>query len=213
MLRAAERGVNAAGGFEMLVAQAVYAAQYFTGQFFASDSVIPAACRRLQRQLANVSLIGMPGCGKSTVGAALAQTLNKTFVDLDEEIERRTGQNIPDIFAREGEEAFRRYEAAALADIAKQTGQVIACGGGIVKTQANVHALRQNGCVLWVQRPLGKLATGGRPLSRGGAALKQLQEERTPLYRAAADAVLDNAGTLQAAVEAAVQLFEREPLL
>ncbi len=213
VLRAAERGVNAAGGFEMLVAQAVYAAQYFTGQFFASDSVIPAACRRLQRQLANVSLIGMPGCGKSTVGAALAQTLNKTFVDLDEEIERRTGQNIPDIFAREGEEAFRRYEAAALADIAKQTGQVIACGGGIVKTQANVHALRQNGCVLWVQRPLGKLATGGRPLSRGGAALKQLQEERTPLYRAAADAVLDNAGTLQAAVEAAVQLFEREPLL
>ena len=213
VLRAAERGVNAAGGFEMLVAQAVYAAQYFTGQFFASDSVIPAACRRLQRQLANVSLIGMPGCGKSTVGAALAQTLNKTFVDLDEEIERRTGQNIPDIFAREGEDAFRRYEAAALADIAKQTGQVIACGGGIVKTQANVHALRQNGCVLWVQRPLGKLATGGRPLSRGGAALKQLQEERTPLYRAAADAVLDNAGTLQAAVEAAVQLFEREPLL
>ena len=126
VLRAADHGVNAAGGFEMLVAQAVYAAQYFTGQFFASDSVIPAACRRLQRQLTNVSLIGMPGCGKSSVGAVLAQTLNKTFVDLDEEIERRTGQNIPDIFAREGEDAFRRYEAAALADITQQTGQVIA---------------------------------------------------------------------------------------
>lgn len=197
----------------MLVAQAVYAAQYFTGRFFATDSVIPTASRRLQHQLANISLIGMPGCGKSTIGAALAKRLNKTFVDLDEEIERRTGNNIPDIFAREGEEAFRRYEAETLADIGKRTGQVIACGGGIIKTPANVHALRQNGCVLWVQRPLGKLATRGRPLSQGGAALKQLQAERTPLYRDASDAVLDNSTTLNAVVQAAVQLFESDTLL
>ena len=213
LLRAAEHGIKTAGGFEMLVAQAVYAAQYFTGRFFATDSVIPTASRRLQHQLANISLIGMPGCGKSTIGAALAKRLNKTFVDLDEEIERRTGNNIPDIFAREGEEAFRRYEAETLADIGKRTGQVIACGGGIIKTPANVHALRQNGCVLWVQRPLGKLATRGRPLSQGGAALKQLQAERTPLYRDASDAVLDNSTTLNAVVQAAVQLFESDTLL
>ena len=213
LLRAEEHGVKTAGGFEMLVAQAVYAAQYFTGRFYATDSVIPTASRRLQHQLANISLIGMPGCGKSTIGAALAKRLNKTFVDLDEEIERRTGNNIPDIFAHEGEEAFRRYEAETLADIGKRTGQVIACGGGIIKTPANVHAMRQNGCVLWVQRPLGKLATGGRPLSQGGAALKQLQAERTPLYRAAAHAVLDNSSTLANAVQAAVQLFESDTLL
>ena len=213
LLRAEEHGVKTAGGFEMLVAQAVYAAQHFTGRFYATDSVIPTASRRLQRQLANISLIGMPGCGKSTIGAALAKRLNKTFVDLDEEIERRTGNNIPDIFAHEGEEAFRRYEAETLADIGKRTGQVIACGGGIIKTPANVHAMRQNGCVLWVQRPLGKLATGGRPLSQGGAALKQLQAERTPLYRAAAHAVLDNSSTLANAVQAAVQLFESDTML
>lgn len=213
LLRAEDHGVKTAGGFEMLVAQAVYAAQYFTGRFYATDSVIPTASRRLQHQLANISLIGMPGCGKSTIGAALAKRLNKTFVDLDEEIERRTGNNIPDIFAHEGEEAFRRYEAETLADIGKRTGQVIACGGGIIKTPANVHAMRQNGCVLWVQRPLGKLATGGRPLSQGGAALKQLQAERTPLYRAAAHAVLDNSSTLANAVQAAVQLFESDTLL
>ena len=213
LLRAEDHGVKTAGGFEMLVAQAVYAAQYFTGRFYATDSVIPTASRRLQHQLANISLIGMPGCGKSTIGAALAKRLNKTFVDLDEEIERRTGNNIPDIFAHEGEEAFRRYEAETLADIGKRTGQVIACGGGIIKTPANVHAMRQNGCVLWVQRPLGKLATGGRPLSQGGAALKQLQAERTPLYRAAAHAVLDNSSTMANAVQAAVQLFESDTLL
>ena len=213
LLRAEEHGITAAGGFEMLVAQAVYAAQHFTGRFYATDSVIPTASRRLRRQLANVSLIGMPGCGKSTIGAALAKRLGKTFVDLDEEIERRTGNNIPDIFAREGEEAFRRYEAETLADVAKHTGQIIACGGGVIKNPANVRALRQNGSVLWVQRPLGKLATGGRPLSQGGAALKQLQAERTPLYQAAADAVLDNSSTLAAAVQAAVQLLESDRLL
>lgn len=213
LLRAEEHGITAAGGFEMLVAQAVYAAQHFTGRFYATDSVIPTASRRLRRQLANVSLIGMPGCGKSTIGSALAKQLGKTFVDLDEEIERRTGNNIPDIFAREGEEAFRRYEAETLADVAKHTGQIIACGGGVIKNPANVRALRQNGSVLWVQRPLGKLATGGRPLSQGGAALKQLQAERTPLYQAAADAVLDNSSTLAAAVQAAVQLLESDRLL
>lgn len=213
LLRAEEHGITAAGGFEMLVAQAVYAAQHFTGRFYATDSVIPTASRRLRRQLANVSLIGMPGCGKSTIGSALAKQLGKTFVDLDEEIERRTGNNIPDIFAREGEEAFRRYEAETLADVAKHTGQIIACGGGVIKNPANVRALRQNGSVLWVQRPLGKLATGGRPLSQGGAALKQLQAERTPLYQAAADTVLDNSSTLAAAVQAAVQLLESDRLL
>lgn len=213
LLRAAERGIKTAGGFEMLVAQAVYAAQYFTGRFYAVDSVIPTASRRLTHQLANLSLIGMPGCGKSTIGAALAKQLGKTFVDLDEEIERRTGNNIPDIFAHEGEDAFRRYEADILADIAKGTNQVIACGGGIVKTPANVHALRQNGWVLWVQRPLGKLATGGRPLSQGGAALKQLHAERTPLYRNASDGVLDNSTTLDRVVQEAARTFAAYELL
>lgn len=213
VLRAAERGVTAAGGFEMLVAQAVYAAQYFTGRTFDAGQAVPEVSRRLQRELANVSLIGMPGCGKSSIGAALSKRLGKAFVDLDEEIERRTGCNIPDIFAREGEEAFRRYEAETLAEVGKRTGQVIACGGGVIKTAANVHALRQNGTVLWVQRALDKLATGGRPLSRGGAALKQLQTERTPLYRAAADAVLDNSASLDRVVQEAVQLVDAQPLL
>ena len=213
VLRAAECGVTAAGGFEMLVAQAVYAAQHFTGRSLDAGRIIPETCRRLQSELSNVSLIGMPGCGKSSIGAALAKRLGKTFVDLDEEIERRTGCNIPDIFAREGEEAFRRYEAETLADVCLHTGQVIACGGGIIKTPANVHALRQNGTVLWVQRALDKLATYGRPLSRGGTALKRLEAERTPLYRAAADAVLDNSGSLNRVAQAAAQLVASQNLL
>ena len=207
LLRAEEQGIPAASGFEMLVAQAVFAAEHFTGKALDADMLIPAVSRQLRHELANISIIGMPGCGKSTIGAALAKQLGKTFVDLDAEIERRTGQTIPDIFAREGEAAFRRYEAETLADVAKQNRQVIACGGGVIKSAANVRALRQNGPVLWVRRPIEKLATGGRPLSKGGAALKQLEEERTPLYQAAASAVLDNTTSLHAAVDAAAALF------
>ena len=155
----------------------------------------------------------MPGSGKSTIGAALAKKLGKTFIDLDAEIERRTGHNIPDIFAQEGEAAFRRYEAETLADVAKQNRQIIACGGGIIKSPANVRALRQNGPVLWVRRPIEKLATCGRPLSKGGAALKQLEEERTPLYEAAASVVLDNTGTLREAADKAAALFEADETL
>ena len=127
LLRAEDCGVTAAGGFEMLVAQAVFAAEHFTGRQLDTAAIIPAVSRELRHQLANVSIIGMPGCGKSTVGAALAKRLDKKFVDLDAEIERRTGHNIPDIFAQEGEAAFRRYETDVLAEVAKGNSQVIAC--------------------------------------------------------------------------------------
>ena len=213
LLRAEDCGVTAAGGFEMLVAQAVFAAEHFTGKTLDSAAIIPDVSRRLRHELANVSIIGMPGCGKSTVGAALAKRLGKKFVDLDAEIERRTGYTIPDIFAQDGEAAFRRYEADVLADIAKGNSQVIACGGGVIKNPANSRALRQNGPVLWVRRPLERLATGGRPLSKGGAALKQLEAERTPLYSAASTAVLENNGTLAEAVERAVELFKKDETL
>ena len=208
VLRAKDRGLAAAGGFEMLVAQAVYAAEYFTGRTLDCETLIPKISRELQKELQNVVLIGMPGCGKSTVGAVLAQKLGKTFVDADAEIERRTGKAIPDIFAQEGEEAFRRYEADVIADLTRQNRQVIACGGGVVKTPQNLHALRQNGPVLWVQRPIEKLATSGRPLSKGGEALRRMEHERLPLYRAAATGTVCNDGALTDTVTAALHLLK-----
>ena len=208
VLRAKDKGLVAAGGFEMLVAQAVYAAEYFTGRTLDCETLIPKISRELQKELQNVVLIGMPGCGKSTVGAALAQKLGKTFVDADAEIERRTGKAIPDIFAQEGEEAFRRYEADVIADLTRQNRQVIACGGGVVKTPQNLHALRQNGPVLWVQRPIEKLATAGRPLSKGGEALRRMEHERLPLYRAAATGTVCNDGALTDTVTAALHLLK-----
>ena len=209
LLRAEARGVPAYCGFEMLVAQAVYAAELFTGRTLDKPALIEKIQRPMKRQLTNVSLIGMPGCGKSTVGEALARVLGKTYVDLDELVEQRAGMPIPDIFAREGEDAFRRYEAAALADVSREHGQVIACGGGIIKTPGAARRLRQNGPVIWVRRPVEFLATAGRPLSTGREALLRMQAEREPAYRAASDAVIDNTARLDDAVNAARSAFEQ----
>lgn len=208
LLRSEALGVPAYCGFEMLVAQAVYAAGHFTGKELDCEVLIPAVHRDLKRQLCNVSLVGMPGCGKSTVGKALADALGKEFVDLDTEIECRTGHNIPDIFETEGEDAFRRYESEALAALAKENRMVIACGGGVVKNPANVRALRQNGPVLWMRRPLDRLATAGRPLSSGMEALRRMEAERTPLYQAAADATVDNLAAPADTVAAALSVLE-----
>lgn len=206
--RARAVGVPAWGGLEMLVGQAVYAVQRFTGKELDAEALIQKTHRDLRRQRCNVCLIGMPGSGKSTVAQELAKRLDKPFIDLDAEIERRAGMSIPDIFAQQGEPAFRRREAAVLADISKEAGQVIACGGGVVKTPGNNRRLRQNGPVLWIRRPVEHLAMSGRPLSRGRTALRQMERERDPLYASIADATVDNTGSLDAAVAAALQAFE-----
>lgn len=208
LLRAEEQGVPAYCGFEMLVGQAVFAAEKFV-ETRMPENIIADTHRDLKRELSNVSLIGMPGSGKSTVGKALAKRLGKTYVDLDELIEQRAGMPIPDIFAREGEESFRRYEAKAVADVSKETRQVIACGGGVIKDPRNARALRQNGPVLWIRRPVERLATNGRPLSTGLEALTRMETERTPLYKAAADAAVDNTGRMQDTVALAAEAFER----
>ena len=161
----------------------------------------------------NIVLIGMMGAGKSTVGQLLAGRLKKTLVDTDKLIEAREGLTVEEIFATQGEDYFRSLEVGVAQGLSLRSGLIIACGGGIIKSPANVRALRQNGPVLWVRRPIEKLATCGRPLSKGGAALKQLEEERTPLYEAAASVVLDNTGTLREAADKAAALFEADETL
>lgn len=208
LLRARARGIPAYCGFEMLVAQAVVSAGHFLDKLFSANQ-IDEACHALRRELSNVSLIGMPGCGKSTVGRALARALAKKYVDLDDVIEEHAKMPIPDIFAQYGEETFRKYEAEAVAACAKLTDQVIACGGGVIKTPGNARLLRQNGPVLWIRRPVEKLPTAGRPLSMGGHSLKQMEAERTPLYRAASDAAVDNYGQLSDTVKDAVEAFDQ----
>ena len=211
ILRAEEAGVPVAvGGLEMLVAQAVYAAEYFLSRKF-EDA--PGEIRRitaaLRRDLLNIALIGMPSSGKTTLGKMLAKQLGRTFVDLDEEIVKTAGCSIPDIFAAEGEDGFRARETAETRRFGKEGRQLLSCGGGAVKRPENLRALRQNGVVLFIDRPVEALAVGGdRPLSSSMDALREMEAQRRPLYLAAADAVIPNNGTLDNALRAALEALD-----
>ena len=195
LLEAERRGLVALNGLWMLVAQAKESAEWFTGEKI-SDAVIAAIHHSLRLQMENVILIGMPGCGKTTVGQQLAQKLKKKFVDADSALEEATGRKITDIIPQDGAEAFRRMESEILEDLGKRSGLVIATGGGCVTQARNYPLLHQNGTLFWLTRDLKKLPTDGRPFSQM-ESLERMFEVREPLYRQFADAVISNDGTLE----------------
>ena len=193
LLDAEKLGIPHENGLWMLVAQAKEAAEYFTGKKL-PDSCIEKIHGILSRQMKNVVLIGMPGCGKSTIGNLLARKLGRKFVDADEEIIQLAGKSIPEIFAQDGEEIFREWETMALEHLGKQSGLVIATGGGCVTRQRNYPALHQNGSIVWLERDLSLLPTDGRPLSQSNR-LEEMYAVRKPLYEAFADVRVANTGS------------------
>lgn len=200
MLQAEQLGIPHASGLSMLVAQAKKACEYFTGNPV-PDAEIDRIERLLSRQMENIILIGMPGCGKSSVGKALAAVLNRTFLDADEEIVRRADCSIPEIFAAQGEAGFRRAESAVLADLGKQSGIVLATGGGCVTRPENYPSLHQNGCIVWLTRDLSLLPTDGRPMSQANP-LEALWEKRKALYEQFSDVKISNDRTISECVNA-----------
>ena len=190
LLDAESRGLIAMNGLWMLVAQAKESAEWFAGVQI-PDGKIAQIHGLLRAQMENTVLIGMPGCGKTTVGQALATMQGKRFVDADAVLEERVGRKITDIIPTDGEEAFRQMETDTLAELGKQSGLVIATGGGCVTRERNYPLLHQNGTILWLTRELDKLPTHGRPLSQTGK-LQQMYAVREPMYRRFADAVISN---------------------
>jgi shikimate dehydrogenase len=134
----------------------------------------------------NIALIGMPGCGKSTVGRILAEKLERPFSDIDELIEKAAGKCIPKIFAEDGEESFRLLETRILGEEAKKNGLVIATGGGVVTRPENLDLLRKNSLVIFLKRDLSELVTEGRPLSKS-EGIEALAKQRLPLYETWSD--------------------------
>jgi len=189
----AGRAMRYTGGLSMLVRQAVAAEELFFDKTI-PDSETERILASLQGEMENLVLIGMPGCGKSTVGAALSKFTGKPLVDLDGAIVQRAGKHIPQIFAEEGEGAFRALEHQVLVEAASKTGQVIATGGGAVLWSENRLALRRSGRVCFLRRDLSLLPKDGRPLSQAND-LQELYRARFPLYRDTADCVVDNDGS------------------
>lgn len=198
LIDAESRGIKAVNGLWMLVAQAKESAQWFTSKDI-PDSVIPEIHTTLQKQMNNIILIGMPGCGKSTIGALLAQKSNREFVDADALIVKKVGKSIPEIFAESGERGFRDIETQVLSDVCKYSNLVIATGGGCVTRPENYHLFHQNGQIVWIKRDIAALPTNGRPLSQNHS-LEEMYQLRAPLYRAFADTQIENHTSLDDAV-------------
>lgn len=186
------RGIPCVSGLKMLVEQARAASERFTG------SAIDAArteevLARLRRETQNIVLVGMPGSGKTTIGRLLAQKTGRSLVDTDERIVEMTGMDIPAYFRDHGEGAFRAAESEVIAEAGKQSGLVIATGGGCVTRPENRARLNRNGVVFFLKRSLNLLPKAGRPLSQANS-LEDMYEVRLPLYRAFADAEIENEG-------------------
>lgn len=200
ILAAQAKGIPAVSGLSMLVAQAREAAELFVGHAIPAGRVEDIVSE-IGAQTLNLILVGMPGCGKSTLGQAVAAALQREFVDCDAEIVRRAGKSIPEIFSQDGEGAFRALESGVLADVCRGHGLVISTGGGAVLRAENRDAMRQNGRVCLIRRALALLPRDGRPLSASEDAVARLWEARRAAYETAADFPVENDGTVEEAAE------------
>lgn len=200
--QAEKRTIPCTTGLSMLVAQAVRAHEYFFDTKI-SDSVIEEVFYGCLKKILNVVFIGMPGCGKTSVGKEYAKITERSFLDTDIFVEQ-CGMSIPDIFEKYGEEYFRDKETQGIEMLSALSEKVIATGGGAVKRDRNVALMKQNGIVVYLKRDLDKLSTDGRPLSSGGKEkIMKLYEERKALYENAADVVIE---TYEDACECAMRL-------
>lgn len=177
-------------GLCMLVAQAKEAAEIFTEKSI-SDDVLTNIISSIAKDKSNIILVGMPGCGKTTVGKSIANLLNREFVDIDELIFEKYSISPGDIIRENGEAYFREIETKLLKDEALKTGRVISTGGGAVTISENRYYIRENGLVVYIKRDLEALSTDGRPLS-GTLGVEELYKIRKGLYEEVSDIEVDN---------------------
>ena len=189
VLQAEKLGIPYMSGLYMLVAQAKRTAEVFENRKI-PDSETERIWKKLILAMQNIVLVGMPGSGKSTVSARLAEKLDRIALDSDAEIEERNGATCAQLIEKHGEAAFRKLESEVLADLGKRSGAVIATGGGCVMREENYDLLHQNGVIFWLERDLSQLPREGRPLSSGDLAA--MYEARKTHYARFADHVIDN---------------------
>lgn len=206
LLDAEKRGITTENGLWMLVAQAREAAELFTGTDIA-DAKIAQIHAKLSTQMQNIILVGMPGCGKTTVGHLLAEKTGKPFMDSDALITELAGKSIPQIFEEDGEDVFRMWETKALEQLGRKSGLIISTGGGCITRQRNYPLLHQNGVIIWLKRELSLLPTEGRPLSQANK-LQDLYRLRKPLYEAFSDIIISNDGTPEESVSSILNALE-----
>ena len=205
LMDAESRGIPHISGLTMLVGQAKRSAEIFCSKII-DDEKEAEVFELLRRRMENIILIGMPGSGKSTIGKILAESMGRPFYDADKEIEKASGKTIPEIFECEGEAAFRAIETDVLSKLGKESGAVIATGGGCVTREENYAHLHQNGIIIFIERDISLLAREGRPLSQN-VDLNRMYSERFHLYIRFADKIVKNDATLDQTVKKVTELL------
>ena len=205
LLQAEALGIPHENGLSMLAAQAKRASELFTGKSL-PDEDVERSIRAVEHTLQNIVLIGMPGCGKSTLARLLGERLNRPVVELDRLIEETAGIPIPEIFAAQGESGFRALETQALREAGKRSGAILSTGGGCVTRPENYPLLHQNGRIVWLRRDVSLLPTAGRPLSQARSP-EVIYRERRPLYERFADRTVDNDGPIEKTLEQILEVI------
>ena len=189
VLDAQERGIKAEGGLYMLVMQAVVAVEHFLNTAIPKETA-DQVFASIYASKENIVLTGMPGSGKSTVGKLL-ELEGFSFVDTDEEIEKRCGCSICDLIKEKGEPYFRDLETEVIREVSSNSCRIISTGGGAILREENVRCLKRNGRLYFLNAELSRLqATNSRPLSDTVEKLKRLYMERMPVYQKSADMVV-----------------------
>lgn len=207
VLDGASKGVTAIGGLEMLIGQAKCAVEIFLGKKM-EDSIIQKLYTSILEERSNLVLIGMSGCGKTTLGKKAAQQLGKTFIDIDEEIVKEIKMPISEYFIKIGQPSFRAIEKSMVHKFSQQNGLVISTGGGVIKDKENIETLKHNGRIIWIKRDVTLLENGnGRPLAPDAEATFRLYQERLPLYTASAEIISENNTSLEEGLETLINNY------
>ena len=208
ILDAIDRGLKYANGLYMLVSQAVIASNYFTNGEV-DINIIDSIYKEIENKKKNIVLIGMPSSGKSTIGKALSEILDKEFVDSDELIEAKINMKIKDFLNKDNEVEFRNIETEVIKEVSKKNNLIISTGGGVIKKKENIDALRKNSIIIFIDRPLNLLqATNDRPLSNNKLDLQKLYLERYELYEKYSDIKVENDKCLTCVIEKIKELIK-----
>ncbi len=208
VLQAKDKGLKSTNGLYMLVAQAIKAYSIFKDKEY-DKGLTDHIYQELLAKKENIVLIGMPTCGKTTLGKLLAEKLNKEHFDIDDIIIKDTQRKITDIFSQEGEKAFREYEKQAVREVYKKDSVIISCGGGTILDKENVDMLKQNGTLVFLDRDLDKLGfDDSRPITSSKEKLEKIYRERHEIYLQVKDIIIENNDSKQSAIERILESYE-----
>lgn len=202
-----KKNIKCVNGLYMLVSQAVYASYLFINKEV-DESKIDEVYKKIKNNKLNIALIGMPSSGKSTIASILSNTLNKTLIDTDLEIEKEINQPIFSFLTKQNEEQFRDIESKIIDDVSKKNNLIISTGGGVIKRKENIDKLKRNALIIFIDRSLELLqVTSSRPLSSNKKDLEQLYNIRYPLYLNSCDYVIKNNNTIEETVKKILEVY------